>query len=312
MGRRTVTRGPALRPLAWRVRVGLLFAAFILAGCAYQQPYPEHWAAVAQGVPLCASISGDYTPFDYESRLAISWIAGNPNPKPPAKVLPADRLALRLSGATLTATAFLDGVAITEKQYPVQCGADSIVLDLGKGLQAGQGVVGYESTRMVLRRDVSGALVVNQHSSGVGAYGPIPFAGSSSAWVGRLLPYDPKAVIPQEPRGPAPPCEYELYQIRTSTRQQADEVEAALDRGESFEQLASTHNRWALRVGKGRLGWVHADWFPKLAPTIVGLRPGEVSRAPVQDEAGWHILKVTGVRPEGCVAPALPTPTPAP
>jgi len=61
-----------------------------------------------------------------------------------------------------------------------------------------------------------------------------------------------------------------------------------------------------LRFQKGRLGWIYPNVFPMWAATIVGLKSGEYSRAPVKDEAGWHIIKVNDVRPDGCIAVMTP------
>jgi hypothetical protein len=277
-----------------------------VSGCAYHEPYPEKWAPIANDPLLCAHINGDYTPYDYRSRLGISWVAGNPYPEPPAKVVAADRLRLRISGNSLTATAYLDGEIVAQKQYDLQCSGDSLVLDLGGRFQAGQGTVGYDSTLLRVRKDTSGSIVVNEESSGIGAYGPIPLAGSSSAWVGRLLPYDPDAMIPQKPVERPPACEYNVSQILVDSRGEAEKVERALGQGESFEQLAATRNRPFLRFQKGLLGWIPPNVFPKWGPTIVGLKKGEYSRAPVKDEAGWHIIKVNDVRPDGCVAVMTP------
>lgn len=280
--------------------------AIATSGCAYHEPYPETWAPIGNDPLLCAHINGDYTPHDYRSRLVISWMAGNAHPEPPVKVVAADRLGLRISGNSLTATAYLDGAIIAQKQYDIQCSGDSLVLNLGRRFQAGQGTVGYDSTLLRIRKDISGSLVVNEESSGIGAYGPIPFAGSSSAWVGRFLPYDPNAMIPQKPIERPQACEYNVSQIFVETSDEAEKVEQALGQGESFEQLAATHNRPVLRLQKGLLGWISPILFPKWAPTIMGLKKGEYSRAPVKDEAGWHIIKVNDVRPDGCIAVITP------
>lgn len=280
--------------------------AVVISGCAYHEPYPGKWALIVNDPLLCTHVNGEYTPHDYRSRLVISWVAGNAYPEPPAKVVAADRLGLRILGNTLTATAYLDGATIAQKQYDIQCGGDSLVLDLGRRFQAGQGTVGYESTLLRIRKDASGSLVVSEESAGVGAYGPIPFAGSSSAWVGRFRPYDPNAMIPQNPIQRPRACEYSVSQIFVDNREDAESVEQALGQGASFEQLAATRNRPFLRLQKGLLGWISPNIYPKWAPIIAGLKKGEYSRTPVRDEAGWHIIKVNDVRPEGCIAVMTP------
>lgn len=232
----------------WR---SLVVVATATSGCAYHDLYPEKWAPIVNDPALCTHINGDYTPYDYGSRFVISWVAGNATPKPPAKVLDADRLSLKILGKTLTATAYLGGTIISEKQYHIQCGGDSLVLDLGGKFEAGEGTVGYDTTLFRLRKDSTGSIVVKEESSGVAAYGPIPFAGSSSVWVGRFLPYDPNAIIPQKPIERPQTCTYNVSQILVDTREEAEKVEKALDDGESFEQLAATNNRFfcGLKMG---------------------------------------------------------------
>jgi parvulin-like peptidyl-prolyl isomerase len=287
----------------WR---SLLVVAAATSGCASNEPYPEKWPLLANDRALCAHIDGDYTPYDYPSRLLISRIAGNDAPKQPAEVLAADRLGLIIADKTLTATAYLDGKVIAQRQHDIQCGGESLALNLGGKFEAGQGALGFESTLLRLRKDSAGSIVVNRESSGIGAYGPIPFAGSASGWVGRFLPYDPNATIPQKPSDRPKPCQYNISQIRAETKEDAEKIEKALNEGESFEQLAATHNRLFLRLEKGLIGWVSPSLFPKWGPTIVGLKKGEYSRKPVEDEAGWHIIKVNDVRPAGCVALMAP------
>lgn len=287
----------------WR---SLVVVAVVTSGCAFNEPYPEKWPLVANDPALCAHINGDYTPYDYASRFVISWVAGSAVPKQSAWELAADRLNLKVVDKTLTATAYLDGKIIAQKRYDIQCGEESLVLELGRKFEAGEGTVGYDSTLMRLRRDSTGSIVVNKESSGVGAFGPIPFAGSSSAWIGRFLPYDPNATIPQKPSDRPRPCQYNVSQILVDTKEDAEKVANALKQGESFEELAATNNRFLLRIQKGLLGWISPNVFPKWGPTIVGLKKGEYSRMPVKDDAGWHFIKVNDVRPAGCIAQMAP------
>lgn len=287
----------------WR---NLLVVAAATSGCASNEPYPEKWPRLANDPALCAHIDGDYTPYDYPSRLVISRIAGKDASKQPAEVVAADRLGLKITDKTLTATAYLDGKIIAQSQHDIQCGGESLLLDLGGKFEAGQGTLGFESTLLRLRKDFAGSIVVNRESSGIGAYGPIPFAGSTSGWIGRFLPYDPNTTIPQKPSDRPKPCQYNISQIRVDTKEDAEKIEKALNDRESFEQLAATNNQFFLRIEKGLIGWVSPSLFPKWGPTIVGLKKGEYSSKPLEDEAGWHIIKVNDVRPAGCVAPMAP------
>lgn len=288
------------RPLTdWR---SLLVVAAAISGCAFDEPYPEAWPQVEDDPALCPHVDGDYTPYDYASRFVISWMAGSATSTQPSKVVAADRLGLSVVDKTLTATAYLDGNIIAQEQHGIRCSGGALVLDLGRKFEAGQGTVGYDSTLLRLRKDSTGSLVVNKEVSGIGAFGPIPIAGSSSAWIGRFLPYGPNAIIPQKPSDRAPLCEYNISQILVDTKEDAEKVEKALEHGERFEQLAAANNRYLLRIQNGLIGWISPNLFPEWGPIIVALKKGEYSRTPVRDDAGWHFIKVNDVRPVGCVA----------
>ncbi len=292
----------------WGARWGcLLTSAMALAGCASHGSYPTDWAPIAQDPALCAHVAGDYTPFDFPSRLIMSGIAGAPDPEPPAKAVAADRLRLRVADGSLTATAYLAGTIVAQRRYAIECRGDVVTLDLGTTFHGEQGVIGIESTKFTLQKDAAGAIVVQRQSSGVGAYGLFPIAGETSGWVGRFLPYRAGALIPQSPKRPPPPCEFNVSQIMVRTQQEADAIEQALAGGADFEQLAATHNRiFYMRWQKGRVGWIPSTLFPKWKPVIVSLKKGEYSRTPVKDDAGWHILRLNATRPEGCVATESP------
>lgn len=278
--------------------------AIFCGGCAFHQPYPDTWATVVNDPQLCTHLSGSFTPYDYYSRLVISWIA--PSEGSQDHPVAADRLDLKIAGNTLTAIAYLDGRETGKKQYDIQCGKESLALDLGTKFGAGQGTVGYATNVLRLQMDSSGAVVVNDASSGIGAYGPIPFAGSSSSWVARFLPYVPGAAIPQDPSlqsANSASCTYNVSHILLDTKEAADKVEKDLEQGQDFDQLAGTENsRYLMRLTKGRLGWVKPDYFPTLGSTIASLRKGEFNRVPVKDNSGWHIIRINDVRPEGCTA----------
>ena len=291
-------------PRLWLFPVSI---AIFCGGCVYDQAYPDNWAPIASKPDLCSHLNGDFSPYDYYSRFIISWIA--PSKDNPDHPIAADKLDFKISGNTLLATAFLNGQELGQKQYEIQCGKTSLSLDLGSKFEAGQGTVGYSTHVLHFQMDSSGALVVNHASSGIGAYGPIPFGGSSSAWVARFVPYVPDAVVPQDPStqsGKIEPCTYNVSHIVLDTEEEADKVENALQQGQDFARLAGTENsHYLMRLTEGKLGWVKPDYFPTLASTMTSLKKGEYNHVPVKDKLGWHILKINDIRPAVC------TPTPA-
>ena len=300
------------RPLRFPGHVSFRWQSWLvislsITGCAYNEPYPQQWAPVVHDQNLCAHLSGGYSPYDYRSRLVMSWVAGNPDPKPPVKVLAADRLQLTVANQTITATAWLNGAVITQQQYPLQCSGDSLALNIGGKFESGQGIIGYGSTLFRLHKDAAGAIVVNEESSGAGAYGLIPFVvANSSTWVGRFVPYDSRMGLPQPPADRPQPCQYNISQIMVDTQEKADNIEQMLGQGASFHHLAATENRFFMRLGNGLLGWVYPNVFPGWGTTIVSLKKGEYSRIPIKDDAGWHIIKINDIRPADCTVIMAP------
>lgn len=277
--------------------------AVAAGGCVMNQPYPENWPLPAIDPNPCLHMNGDYLPDDYASRLAINWIAGKPVSEQAGELPAADKITIRIADGTLRATAYFEGQITAQQESQVQCTGDSVLLDLGRKVALGQGALGYEKTIFRLRKDTASAILINRESSGLGAFGPIPFGGVSSAWIGRLIPYTPNAIIPKRPSQPPRACQYNISQIRVENKEDAEKIERALEQGQSFEQLAAINNQFVLRLQKGSLGWIAPNLFPKWAATILSLRKGEYSRTPIEDEAGWHIIKLNDVRPAACMPP---------
>lgn len=73
-------------------------------------------------------------------------------------------------------------------------------------------------------------------------------------------------------------------------------IRKALDAGTPFEQVAARESQdSATAAAGGEIGWVSVDSAPDLMPALNALSIGAVS-APLQTEAGTHILQLVDVR----------------
>jgi len=100
----------------------------------------------------------------------------------------------------------------------------------------------------------------------------------------------------------------QIFFARPANAGEADRVQAraevlsreAIDSsGDSgFAALAEIHSEHVQSVAKGGdLGWVAIDrLLPEVRVAMQGMRDGEV-RGPVRSTAGWHILRLEGIRP---------------
>ncbi len=79
---------------------------------------------------------------------------------------------------------------------------------------------------------------------------------------------------------------------------EARDIIEKLFRGENFETLAMQFSIDRTNVKGGDLGWVSRGDIPykSLEDVIFNLKPGEISRNPVQTPAGYHIVQVIETR----------------
>jgi peptidyl-prolyl cis-trans isomerase D len=92
------------------------------------------------------------------------------------------------------------------------------------------------------------------------------------------------------------PEERHLQQILLPDEAKAKEAEAQLKSGKDFVQVA--HDVAGLSAGSLDLGIVKREELPApLADVAFSLKSGETS-APVQSTFGWHILRVSEIKPE--------------
>ena len=93
--------------------------------------------------------------------------------------------------------------------------------------------------------------------------------------------------------------EYQVRHIMLKSEDEARAVLASLAKGGKFEELAKqkSNDKGSAPQG-GMLGWVNANQFPPTFGTAVkALSKGQTTKAAVKTEAGWHVIRVEGVRP---------------
>jgi peptidyl-prolyl cis-trans isomerase C len=92
--------------------------------------------------------------------------------------------------------------------------------------------------------------------------------------------------------------QYQLRQIVVKTEQEGRELIARAQKGEAFAKLAEVSIDESGKANGGMVGWVFpSDLFPTLSAVVVNLQKGAVSAAPIQSNAGWHVVKLEDTRP---------------
>lgn len=85
--------------------------------------------------------------------------------------------------------------------------------------------------------------------------------------------------------------------ILVKTREEAVEILRELSRGKDFAELAREKSIGPSKVDGGDLGFFTRDgMLPAFSQMAFSLREGEVARAPVQTQYGWHVIKVEEIR----------------
>lgn len=85
--------------------------------------------------------------------------------------------------------------------------------------------------------------------------------------------------------------------ILVKTRKEAEEIIAKLGRGEDFAALAKSHSIGPSKSSGGDLGFFkRGQMVSEFETAAFALSKGEVSRAPVQTQFGWHVIKVEDIR----------------
>ena len=92
--------------------------------------------------------------------------------------------------------------------------------------------------------------------------------------------------------------EYNARVIQVQAEDEAKDIIAQLAKGADFDKLAKDKSTDAV-TGKngGLLGWVAKGLLkPALAEALSRLQVGLYTTVPIQTDAGWHILKLEGIR----------------
>ena len=92
--------------------------------------------------------------------------------------------------------------------------------------------------------------------------------------------------------------EYEISHILVKDQKTAEDIEKKLAVGGNFAALAKEFSvDTGAKESGGDLGWNRPAVFVKpFADAVKNMKKGEISKAPVKTEFGWHIIKFTVVR----------------
>ncbi len=86
-------------------------------------------------------------------------------------------------------------------------------------------------------------------------------------------------------------AEYHTRHILVKNESDANNILAALKRGEDFKRLAGVSSIDPSSSEGGDLGWLSTDQMPTTFATVVkNLKPGEYSPLPAKSRFGWHII----------------------
>lgn len=81
--------------------------------------------------------------------------------------------------------------------------------------------------------------------------------------------------------------------ILLPSQKEAQEVIRQLDKGADFAKLAKEKSKGPSAANGGDLGWFRStDMVPAFANAAFKLAKGEYTKAPVQTQYGWHVIRV--------------------
>ncbi|MDD5384798.1 MAG: peptidylprolyl isomerase [Gallionella sp.] len=91
--------------------------------------------------------------------------------------------------------------------------------------------------------------------------------------------------------------EYNARHILVETEAEAKDIIAQLGKKAKFEKLAAKSKDTGSATQGGSLGWaVPGNFVPEFANALLNLKKGEYTKAPVQSQFGWHIIKLDDTR----------------
>jgi peptidyl-prolyl cis-trans isomerase C len=98
-----------------------------------------------------------------------------------------------------------------------------------------------------------------------------------------------------EIKGYKPEEQVRARHILVASKDEADKLLARVNKGEDFAALAKEASKDGSAADGGDLGFFSHDQMVKpFAEAAFALKQGEVSKAPVQTQFGWHLIKVEG------------------
>jgi peptidyl-prolyl cis-trans isomerase C len=98
-------------------------------------------------------------------------------------------------------------------------------------------------------------------------------------------------------RGQIGDKEYKVRHILVEKEDEAKEIIAALQKGESFEKLAERSKDPGSKANGGDLDWnAPANFVKPFSDAMVKLEKGKFTTQPVQTQFGWHVIRLDDVR----------------
>lgn len=95
----------------------------------------------------------------------------------------------------------------------------------------------------------------------------------------------------------AMPGEYKARHILVETEDQAKSVITKLDQGESFADLAKAESKDQSAANGGDLGWFTLQSMVQpFSEAVTKLEKGTYTKAPVQSQFGWHVIRLEDTR----------------
>ncbi len=96
----------------------------------------------------------------------------------------------------------------------------------------------------------------------------------------------------------APKLEYHARHILVEDEAKAKDLISQLDKGASFEKLATGHSKDGSATEGGDLGWFNpAQMVKPFSDAVQQLEVSKYTATPVKSEFGWHVIKLEEKRP---------------
>ena len=103
--------------------------------------------------------------------------------------------------------------------------------------------------------------------------------------------------------------EFQARHILVDSEEKAKEIIGELEAGADFDALAKEHSMdpGSAQNGGSLGGWTPATVFvPEFAEALAQMNKGDTTKAPVQTQYGWHIIRVDDTREVDTPAEAMP------